>query len=402
MEQHIFSSRLAISFSCVGHTYSHLFTPIFFTLVPLALEAHLGLSHGETVSLIVVGNALFGFAAPLAGWLADRWSSVGMMALFYLGTGAGMIMVGFADTPFGIAFGLGVTGLFASIYHPVGVAWLVKVAHNPGTALGINGSFGGMGAALGTVITGALITAFGWRFAYILPGATVLATGAIFVVCILRGWISDTDTSHRRPAPPASRADTIRVVAVLAFVMLCGGMIFHATGPALPKAFALDFSTGGEGVMTVAYLVGLAYAAGGLMQIIGGKLADVLPARRVYLFAFVLQVPVLLSAGQLGGGSLVAFAILMVCLNFGGVPAENILIARYTPMHRRGLVFGLKFVLALGIASMGVMLEGFLFDISGGFTAVFRVLAGLALMGACAILMLPAERKASALVEAAE
>ena len=263
MERHTFSSRLAISFSWVGHTYSHLFTPIFFTLVPLALEAHLGLSHGETVSLIVVGNTLFGFAAPLAGWLADRWSSVGMMALFYLGTGAGMIMVGFADTPFGIAFGLGVTGLFASIYHPVGVAWLVKVAHNPGTALGINGSFGGMGAALGTVITGALITVFGWRFAYILPGATVLATGAIFVVCILRGWISDTDTSHRRPAPPASRADTIRVVAVLAFVMLCGGMIFHATGPALPKAFALDFSTDGEGVMTVAYLVGLAYAAGG-------------------------------------------------------------------------------------------------------------------------------------------
>ena len=213
------------------------------------MEAHLGLSHGETVSLIVVGNA----------------------------------------------FGLGVTGLFASIYHPVGVAWLVKVAHNPGTALGINGSFGRMGAALGTVITGALITAFGWRFAYILPGATVLATGAIFVVCILRGWISDTDTSHRRPAPPASRADTIRVVAVLAFVMLCGGMIFHATGPALPKTFALDFSTDGEGVMTVAYLVGLAYAAGGLMQIIGGKLADVVPVRRVYLFAFVLQ-------GQLFGG----------------------------------------------------------------------------------------------------
>jgi len=48
------------------------------------------------------------------------------------------------------------------------------------------------------------------------------------------------------------------------------------------------------------------------------------------------------------------------------------------------------------------MLEGFLFDISAGFTAVFRVLAGLALMGACAILMLPAERKASSLVEAAE
>ena len=72
MEQHIFSSRLAISFSCVGHTYSHLFTPIFFTLVPLALEAHLDLSHGETVSLIVVGNALFGHLSPAAKRVAEE------------------------------------------------------------------------------------------------------------------------------------------------------------------------------------------------------------------------------------------------------------------------------------------------------------------------------------------
>ena len=54
------SARLSLGFSCIGHTYSHLFAPIFFTLVPLALESHLGLSHGETVSLIVAGNLLRG------------------------------------------------------------------------------------------------------------------------------------------------------------------------------------------------------------------------------------------------------------------------------------------------------------------------------------------------------
>ena len=79
------SARLSMGFSCIGHTYAHLFTPIFFTLVPLALEAEFGLSHGETVALIFLGNLLFGLAAPIAGWLADRWTATGMMAIFYIG-----------------------------------------------------------------------------------------------------------------------------------------------------------------------------------------------------------------------------------------------------------------------------------------------------------------------------
>ena len=189
MEQRTFSSSLAVGFACIGHTYSHLFAPIFFILVPLALESHLGLSHGETVSLIIAGNALFGFAAPLAGWLADRWSSVGMMALFYLGTGAGMVMVGLSDTPFAMAFWLGVTGLFASIYHPVGIAWLVRVSINTGTALGINGAFGAMGAALGAVMTGLLMSTLGWRAAYIAPGIVILITFIAFMICIWRGLV---------------------------------------------------------------------------------------------------------------------------------------------------------------------------------------------------------------------
>jgi MFS transporter, FSR family, fosmidomycin resistance protein len=402
MEQRTFSSSLAVGFACIGHTYSHLFAPIFFILVPLALESHLGLSHGETVSLIIAGNALFGFAAPLAGWLADRWSSVGMMALFYLGTGAGMVMVGLSDTPFAMAFWLGVTGLFASIYHPVGIAWLVRVSINTGTALGINGAFGAMGAALGAVMTGLLMSTLGWRAAYIAPGIVILITFIAFMICIWRGWVVENKHDRKPPPPPASRADTLRTFGILAFTMICGGLIANATSPALPKAFALDFSPAGEGIMIVSYLVGFIYAVAGIMQIAGGRLADVYPVRRVYLYCFLLQVPMLMLAGWIGGGSLVFIAILMVCLNFGGLPAENVLIARYSPASRRALVFGLKFVLALGISSLGVLVEGMLFDLTGGFTAVFLTLAGLALAGGAAITLLPGERAAVPAPEAAE
>ncbi len=141
------SARLSLTFSCVGHSCSHLFAPIFY-VVALSLEDDLSLSHGDVISLIVVGNILFGVAAPLAGWFGDKWSSTGMMSVFFLGTGAGMMLTGMASTPLMIGLALAVTGLFSSIYHPVGIAWLVRHAVNRGTALGINGVFGSFGPAI--------------------------------------------------------------------------------------------------------------------------------------------------------------------------------------------------------------------------------------------------------------
>lgn len=386
------SSRYAMMFSCIGHTYSHLFAPIFFTLVPLALERQFGLSHGETVALILAGNALFGFAAPIAGWLADRWSATGMMAIFYLGTGVGMIMAGFAGSAFWLGFSLAVTGLFASIYHPVGIAWLVRESINTGTVLGINAIFGSLGTAVAAVMTGWLMHAFGWRLAYIVPGIAVALTGLAFIVLLFRGIIIESKTDRKPPPPPTSRAETVRVYLVLVVTMCASGIIYNATNPAMPKAFALNFGAEGEGVLTVSYLIGFVYAVAGVIQITGGRLADMYPPRNVYLIGFVLQVPVLVLFGMTGGAALVGIAVVMTGLNSATAPAENILIARYTPQHRRALIYGMKFVIAIGIASVGVVLEGAMYDWTGGFLSLFVVLAAMAVAATAAILFLPSER----------
>lgn len=133
-----------------------MFAPIFY-VAALTLERDLGLTDGEVVGLIVVGNVFFGVVAPLAGWLGDRWSSTGMVGLFFVGTGGRMVMTALASSPLQIAFWLAVTGLFAPIYHPLGIAWLVRNAKSRGKALGINGFFGGIGPAAAALIAGALI-----------------------------------------------------------------------------------------------------------------------------------------------------------------------------------------------------------------------------------------------------
>ena len=389
------SARLSMGFSCIGHTYAHLFTPIFFTLVPLALEAEFGLSHGETVALIFLGNLLFGLAAPIAGWLADRWTATGMMAIFYIGTGAAMIMCGMAESPLGLGFWLAMTGLFASIYHPVGVAWLVRESVNTGTVLGINGIFGSLGTAVAALLAGWLMHHYGWRSAYIFPGIVVMMTGVVFTAFLVKGVIIECKTDRKPPPPPSTRSETLRVYAILVVTLACGGLIYNATNPALPKVFALDFGADGNGVLMVSYLISLVYACATVLQIIGGRCADKFSPRRVYFIGYLLQVPILMAFGMFDGPTIVLIAIIMTGLNTAIQPAENILIARYTPVSRRGLIFGLKFVVAIGISSLGVLLEGFMFDLIGGFLWLFVVLGLLAAIGAVAALLLPSESTAA-------
>lgn len=384
------SARYALAFSCLGHAYSHLFAPIFYVVV-LTLEHEFALTHGTAVALIVVGNVLYGVAAPFAGWLGDRWSTSAMVGVFFVGTGAGMIATGLARSPFEISLGLAATGLFASIYHPVGIAWLVRNARSWGKALGINGVFGGVGPAVAALSAGALIEVAGWRAAFIVPGMVVLATGAAFYLMWRLGKIVES-AEDRRPTPHASRSDMVRAFLVLSITMLCSGLIYQATQPALPKLFAervTNYLQGG--VLGVSMLVSLVYLLSGGLQVLAGHLADRYPMKPVYVACFALQVPLLLLASSLGGGPLVAVAMLMVSINVGALPAENGLVARYSPKDRRGLAFGLKFILAFGISGFGVQMEGLFYDLTGGFRWLFTVLAAFAVVGCAAAMLLPAE-----------
>jgi hypothetical protein len=50
---------------------------------------------------------------------------------------------------------LGATGLFATIYHPIGSAMMVDATGDrPGRAIGINGVFGNIAVGLVPVVTG--------------------------------------------------------------------------------------------------------------------------------------------------------------------------------------------------------------------------------------------------------
>src|SRR5260370_6559082 len=84
----------------------------------------------------------FGVFSIPAGWLADRWSRRNIMALFYFGCAASLVAAGLAPTPLWLAFAMFFLGMFAAIYHPVGMAMLLDVSKAPPRTLAFNGVCG--------------------------------------------------------------------------------------------------------------------------------------------------------------------------------------------------------------------------------------------------------------------
>ncbi len=395
------SARLALGFSCVGHSFAHLLMLLYPTVV-LSLESAWDQPFEALIGLMLVSQVLFGFGAVPAGWLGDRWSAPGMMAVFFLGTGVAAIATGFADGPLGIAAGLAAIGLFASIYHPVGIAWVTRNPLNRGRALGINGIFGSLGTAGGAVVAGGLATAFGWQWAFIVPGALCVAVGIVLVLLIAGGRVADTRDRGRSAPAESSRGDMLRGGLVLLLTIGCAGLIYQTTSFAMPKLFEQRLTGLVDTTAGVGALVSVVYLISASAQIIGGWLADRYDLRRVYLICWLLQIPILAVAVTLAGPILIPVATLMVLINTMAVPAENSLFARYTPPAWRGTAFGVKFLVSLGVAAVSVPLVGEMYRSFQEFGPLLGTLAVAAAVGAVAAVLLPTARRAPEAPQPAE
>jgi MFS family permease len=385
------SNCLTVFFSSLGHFLIHFCTAFFFVIV-LTLENEWNRPYHELAPLWTLGSLLVGLAALPAGLLSDRLGASRMMAVFFLGMGVCSIGAGFSSSPMTLMAALTGLGLFAAIYHPVGIPWLVRnTTVSRGKALGLNGVFGNVGSAAAGAVTGALIDAAGWRAAFLVPGAVSVLAGGALVLCLFTGWIQDPKGAKAPEASPG-KGDSRRVFSILLVTMFLGGLVYHSTQASLPKVIELRHQgLAGEGALGVGLLVALVYAAAGVMQVVGGHLADRLPLKQVYTGALLFQVPLLVLASTLGGAALIGVAVLMVMGNTAALPAENLLLARYTPEKRHGLAFGVKFVLFFAAAPLAVQLASWVSARTGEFHGLYVLLGVCAATALACAAFLPGE-----------
>ena len=118
----------------------HMFAAFYFVIV-LTIEKEWNISYDQLIRLWTLGALLIGLGAIPFGWLSDRWSRSGTMIIMFIGMGVTSILCGLSTSIYYLFISLSLLGLFCSIYHPVGIPWVINSANRQGRALGINGIF---------------------------------------------------------------------------------------------------------------------------------------------------------------------------------------------------------------------------------------------------------------------
>ncbi len=403
--------RIEFLFLNLGHFFDHFLILVYATVaMAMATDRRVeiagantgwNLGYAELVLFSVAGFTAFGLFSLPAGWLADRWSRRGMIAVFFLGMGGASLVTSLAQSPWQLAAGILLIGMAGAIYHPVGLAMVVEGRRKTGVPLAINGVFGNLGVAAAPLATLLLIEGFGWRAAFIVPGALCVLTGLAFIV-----WLRvsrDRDTGQREaagvpgpepvrgPALELDRAMLFKVFAIIFFTAAIGSFIFQSTTFTLPKIFderLADLATRGRDVGMWAFAVlGVASVA----QLIVGWLVDNHSVRLVFATVAGAQALLFLAMLNLTGGAALIVTVGFMLMVFGQVPINDVLIGRITRSDWRGRAYALRYVLSFAVMAMTIPTIAAV-HANWGFHALFLIMAAGASLIFLAVLLLPGTR----------
>jgi MFS family permease len=379
-----------VPFLNLGHLLDHLVMLVFPTVV-LALGREWGMPYAELLPLALGGFIAFGAFAIPAGWLADHWSRYKMMAVFYFGIGGSLFLTGFAQTPWQIAAGLTLTGMFAAIYHPVGIAMLVASPKNLGMALGWNGLWGNLGLAFAAIVSGALMDWWGWRTAFFIPGLLAMASGVAFLLLVPDP--GPVQKKSKTIGLHVDRATMTQIFVILLVATACGGVIFNSTTVAMPKVFDERLRALTETNVGIGALVAVVYSVAAFAQVVMGVLMSRFDMKHLMVAVGLVQVPLLFAAATLDGWPMLVVALLMMMAIFGQIPLNDGIVAKYVADEFRARVLSVRYVVSLGVASLAVPMIAVLHRTEGGFRNVFLVLAALACAVFISAIFFPSRRR---------
>ena len=378
----------------LGHFLDHLFMLIFASVAAFRLTSEWGISYASLIPYATPGFVAFGIGAILAGWIADKWSREGMIAIFFIGIGASSILVGIANNPFQIAVSLTLVGLFAAIYHPVGLAMVVDGRNRTGIPLAINGIFGNLGVASAALLTGFLIDSVGWRSAFYVPGVISILIGISYIIFIkvekpiTTARPVSTDTGQNADTPLIPGNTLFRVFGVIFLTTAIGGLIFQSTTFALPRIFEERLVDFAGSATLVGWYTFLVFSIAAFAQLAIGYLVDHHSIRIVFAAVALLQAIFFFIMTQLTGIAALLVAIAFMLVVFGQIPINDVLVGRMARSEWRSRAYAIRYVVSFSVMASAVPLIGWVHG-NWGFSKLFEILTIAAMTIFVATFLLP-------------
>jgi len=370
------AKRRTIAFLNWAHSLDHFVLLIYPTVV-IGLGTVYGRPYSELIAYSTAAFIAFGVFSLPAGLLADRWSRRNMMALFYLGIGFSLALAGFAPNLIVLAVALFAIGVFASIYHPVGMAMLIEASQARGRTLAFNGVCGNLGVSLAAGISAALAAWFGWRMAFLAPAALAVATGVVYL------WLTPDDRHHAKSrkktaAVPMTAREAVLLFGLFIGIAITAGTVFNLLTIALPKI--VDERLASHVPLVLAGSVAtLVLICGAIAQLCVGRLVERFSAHMLFAVITALGFLGNLWAAYADGVMLMVALAVAIAAIYGQVTVNDIVLARYTADAWRGRVYAVRYFLLFISAGLAIGMIALLHD-RGGFAMVLAANAVMALL----------------------
>jgi MFS family permease len=381
----------------LGHFLDHFFLLIFATAAALALIHDWQMSYGQLIPYSMAGFIAFGLFSLPSGWLADRWSREGMICVFFIGIGIASVGASSAQSPIGIAVWLFILGVFASIYHPVGLALIAKGGEKMGRDIAVNGVWGNMGVGFAAFMTGLMIDYVGWRAAFWLPGLISIGIGVLYFMDFRENILIKPKSSNALVTSETNfmgnnngqlRRLMIRVSVIIFFTTAVSAIIFQSTTFALPKVFDERLAMISDSASAIGFMALFVFAVASFAQLVVGQMLDRIGPKRVFLAVSSLQlIFFVMFAGQFGWTALFIATLFMLGA-FGQIPINDYMIGKMAKSEFRASVYGVRFVVSFAVWAVVVPLISLVHQ-DYGFDILFYILAACALAIFVAASMLP-------------
>jgi MFS family permease len=366
--------RRSIAFLNWAHALDHFVLLIYPTVV-IGLEVIYKRSYAELIALSTAAFVAFGVFSLPAGWLADRWSRRNMMAAFYIGCGVSLVGIALSPSLLMLAVAMFALGVFAAIYHPVGMPMLLEASQAQGRTVAFNGVCGNLGAALSAGVAAAIASWLGWRAAFLVPAVVCIVTGIAYVMLVPDDR-HHTATRKKTAEVPLTQRAALIMFALYVVISLSGGLTFNTISIALPKIVDERL---GEGVplLAVGWLATAVFMCGAVAQIAVGRLVEWIRPYQLFAVIVVLQFLGILWAANSNGTTLILALALTMAAIYGQVTVGDLVIARYTADAWRGRIYAVRYFLTFVSSGVAVSIIAFLYS-RGGFDLLLMAVAGIA------------------------
>ena len=370
----------------IGHFLDH-FMMLIFAKAAFDAGRHFGLDYDEIIIYGTLGLFLFGAAAPLAGWLADKYSRSLIIIIYPFGVSLGAFLCFLSSSPIMLGFSIGVIGFFAAIFHPVGIAMLIRDSNKVGIRLGVNGVWGNMGVAAAPVLTGFIILNSNWQLSFLVPSIICL----IFGLAQLRGF-KEIDIKEEKTKQKTSNGlvEGWKIVLLsLTMTTLAGGFIFGSLTFLIPRIFEVNLSGISVDIAITGLLAGIVYAIASLSQVGVGYLIDRYSPKIILGFVGIGQFLLIYLSSLYIDYALFFVMLMAMFFVFGQVPITDAILVRYVDDQWRARILSVKFLINLCAGASVLPLVSLFLGYGYTFSDLLTILSCLAIFVVISAYMLP-------------